>query len=232
MRSIFSGISARAWRDILLVCLADGVVGASFGAWAVAGGLPAWFPVALSLLVFAGGSQFAAVSVLLGGGTPLLAALAGVALNGRLLAYGFSACDWLGRGFWRRLCGMHLIIDESVAFALGQTDTGLRTRLYWASGLTLFVIWNISVALGAWVGQAAGDMHSWGLDAVFPAVLCALVLPALRRRDLRPVVATGCVLALAGAFLVVPGVAVLGALLALLPRIVGLWRLYRSEKNA
>ena len=54
-------------RDVALVCLADGLVGLSFGATAVAGGLPWWVPVAMSLLVFAGGSQIAAVGVVLAG---------------------------------------------------------------------------------------------------------------------------------------------------------------------
>ena len=38
-------------RDVALVCLADGIVGVSFGATAVAGGLPWWVPVVMSLIV-------------------------------------------------------------------------------------------------------------------------------------------------------------------------------------
>ena len=56
----------------------------SFGATAVAGGLPGWLPVAMSLLVFAGGAQFAAVGVVLAGGSPVAAVAAGALLNTRL----------------------------------------------------------------------------------------------------------------------------------------------------
>ena len=80
-------------RDVGLVCLADGIVGVSFGAAAVAGGLPWWVPVALSLLVFAGGSQIAAVGVVLAGGSPLAAVAAGAVLNTRLLPYGLAVAD-------------------------------------------------------------------------------------------------------------------------------------------
>ncbi len=76
-----------------LVCLADGIVGVSFGATSVAGGLPWWVPVALSLLVFAGGSQIAAVGVVLAGGSPFAAVLAGAVLNTRLFPYGFAVAD-------------------------------------------------------------------------------------------------------------------------------------------
>ncbi len=50
-----------------LVWVADILVGLSFGAITVSGGLPPWLPVALSLLVFAGGAQFAAVGAVLAG---------------------------------------------------------------------------------------------------------------------------------------------------------------------
>src|SRR5580693_7049264 len=83
-------------RDVALVCLADGLVGVSFGATTVAGHLPWWVPVAMSLLVFAGGSQFAAVGVVLAGGSPFAAVAAGAVLNTRLLPYGFAVADVVG----------------------------------------------------------------------------------------------------------------------------------------
>jgi predicted branched-subunit amino acid permease len=83
---------------VALVCVADGIVGVSFGATAVAGGLPWWVPVALSVLVFAGGSQIAAVGVVLGGGSPLAAVAAGAVLNTRLFPYGLAVADVIRPG--------------------------------------------------------------------------------------------------------------------------------------
>jgi predicted branched-subunit amino acid permease len=80
-------------RDVGLVCLADGIVAVSFGAASVAGGLPWWVPVALSLLVFAGASQIAAVGVVLAGGSPFAAVAAGAVLNTRLFPYGLAVAD-------------------------------------------------------------------------------------------------------------------------------------------
>ena len=85
-------------RDVALVCLADGLVGLSFGATAVAGGLPWWVPVAMSVLVFAGGSQIAAVGVVLAGGSPFAAVAAGAVLNTRMLPYGLAVADVVGPG--------------------------------------------------------------------------------------------------------------------------------------
>src|SRR4051812_39470166 len=89
--------------DVALVCLADVVVGASFGAVAVGGGLPWWVPISMSVLVFAGGAQFAAIGVVLAGGSPAAAVLAGLVLNARLLPYGFAVADTLGRSLPVRL---------------------------------------------------------------------------------------------------------------------------------
>src|SRR3974390_2428379 len=126
MRKIWRTSDPGLLRDVGLVCVADGIVGVSFGAAAAAGGLPWWVPIAMSLLVFAGGSQIAAVGVVLAGGSPVAAVAAGAGLNTRLFPYGLAVADvmtseyGLVRRWLVRLIGTHLITDESVAFALRQ----------------------------------------------------------------------------------------------------------------
>lgn len=83
-------------RDSALVWLASGVVGISFGAISVVGGLPVWVPVAMSLIVYAGSAQFSAVGVLLAGGGPLAAAATGLLLNTRTAAFSLAVADVLG----------------------------------------------------------------------------------------------------------------------------------------
>ncbi|GAA2772864.1 AzlC family ABC transporter permease [Kitasatospora cinereorecta] len=204
-------------RAIALVCLADAIVGASFGAISVSGGLPLWVPVVLSVVVFAGGSQFAAVGVLLAGGSPLAAVAAGLVLNARLLPFGFAVADLLDGPWWRRLLRAHLLTDESVAFALQQSDPRRRRAAYLTCGATLFVSWNIAVLLGAAAGTAIGDTDALGLDAAFPAVLLALVLPVLRtERPTRNAALLGAALAVAATPFLPPGVPILLALAGLL----------------
>ncbi|MGW4891870.1 AzlC family ABC transporter permease [Kitasatospora sp. NPDC004240] len=202
-------------RDIALVCLADALVGASFGAISLSGGLPAWVPIAMSVLVFAGGSQFAAVGVVLAGGGAAAAVLTGLVLNARLLPFGLTVADALGPRRWQRLVGAHLITDESVAFTLLQRDRRGRRAAFWVCGLALFVIWNLSVLLGALAGSALGDTDALGLDAAFPAVLLALVLPALRDRRTRHAALLGAGVAVAATPFLPVGVPVLLALAGL-----------------
>lgn len=167
-------------RDASLVWLASGIVGVSFGAIAVAGGLPVWVPVVMSLIVYAGSAQFSAVGVLLAGGGPFAAAATGLLLNTRTAAFSLAVAEHLGRGRLARFLGAHFVTDETVAFTLAQTDPIRRRTAFWVSGLGLFAVWNIGVLAGALAGDALGDTARYGLDAAFPAVLVALVLPALR----------------------------------------------------
>ncbi|MEU7691632.1 AzlC family ABC transporter permease [Microbispora hainanensis] len=185
MHSLWRTLDRGTLRDIALVCLADAMVGAAFGAISVSGGLPAWVPVVMSLLVFAGGAQFAAVGVVLSGGAPIAAVAAGLVLNARLLPFGFAIGDVLGGRWWTRLTGAHLMTDEAVAFVLRDGDPRRRHAAFWACGLGLFVSWNAAVVLGALAGRGIGDTGALGLDAAFPAVLLALVLPSLTERNAR-----------------------------------------------
>lgn len=212
MRSIWRTLDRGLARDIGLVCLADTLVGVSYGAIAVGSGFPLWAPMLLSLLVFAGASQFMFVGIVASGGNPLAAVAAGLLVNARHVPFGFAVGDALGRGLLGRLAGSHLMIDESVAFALAQRDAARRRAAYWACGVGLFVCWNLGVVVGAFAGSAISDTDAFGLDAAFPAVLLALVLPSLKDRVSRLPVLIGVVVALAATPLLPAGLPVLLAL--------------------
>ena len=216
MRSIWRTLDRGLARDIGLVCLADCLVGVSYGAIAVSSGFPLWLPVLMSLLVFAGASQFMFVGIVAAGGNPFAAVLAGLLANARHLPFGFAVGDVLGKRWGARLAGSHLMIDESVAFALAQREAHRRRAAYWACGIGLFVVWNAGVVIGAFAGTAISDTDAFGLDAAFPAVLLALVLPALRDRAARLPVLLGVAAALATTPFLPAGLPVLLALVGVL----------------
>ncbi|MQY06088.1 AzlC family ABC transporter permease [Actinomadura macrotermitis] len=215
MRSLWRTSDRGTLRDIALVCLADALVGASFGAIAVAGGLPAWVPISMSVLVFAGGAQFAALAVVLSGGGALAAVATGLVLNSRLLLFGFAVSDVLDGRRRTRLLGAHLVMDEALAFTMRHQDRARRRAAFWTCGIALFACWNISVVLGAMAGEAIGDTDALGLDAAFPAVLLALVVPALRDPRTRTAALTGAAIAVAATPFLPPGLPVLLALTGL-----------------
>lgn len=226
MRSLFRTLDRSLARDIGLVCLADAIVGVSYGAIAVGEGFDLWLPMLMSVLVFGGASQFIFIGIVGSGGNPVAAVVAGLLVNARHLPFGFAVADVLGTGF-RRVLGTHLMIDESVAFALAQKDSERRKSAYWVCGIGLFVCWNLGVLVGGFAGSAISDTDLLGLDAAFPAVLLALLLPSLKDPGSRRAAAVGAVVALATTPFLPTGVPVLLALVGVLVGKVG-----RTDRNA
>ena len=202
-------------RQSLSVGVATGAYGVSFGALSVAAGLSIWQTQALSLLLFSGGSQFAFVGLIAAGAAPAAVATSTL-LGTRNGLYGLQVSRLLRVRGARRLAAAQLTIDESTAVAVTQPDVR-RSRLgFWATGLCVFVLWNVMTLVGAVVGNTVGDPRRYGLDAAAAAAFCGLLWPRLRSRDAVAVAATAAVIAVVLSPQAAPGVPVLVAALAAL----------------
>ena len=211
-------------RTAVSVGVASGAYGVSVGALGVAAGLSVTQTCALSVLMFTGGSQFALVGALGGGGSGLSGALSAVLLGARNGVYGVRLAPLLRVRGTQRLLAAHLVIDESTAVALGGEVHGVRAgRLgFWATGLSVFVLWNAATLLGAVAGSAVGDPRDFGLDAAAPAAFLAMLAPRLRDRATWTIAVVSALVALAVVPLVPAGVPVLVA--ALVPAVAVLAR--------
>lgn len=220
----------RAWRDGLGVAIATSAYGVSFGALSVAAGLDIWQTCVLSLLMFTGGSQYAFVGVIAGGG--LAAAPAAIAsaslLGARNIAYGMRMSPVVGEGLWRRTAAAQFTIDESTAVSLAQQTPHARTVGFWVTGIGIYIGWNLSTLIGALLGDVLGDPRAYGLDAAAAAAFLALLWPRLKQRQAIAVAAAAAVLAVALTPVLMPGLPVLVA--AVVAIIVGWFNwLGRSE---
>lgn len=210
-----------AVRMGLSIAFATGLYGISFGALAVAAGLGFWQAMALSALMFTGGSQFAYIGVIAGGGGGASAFAAASLLGVRNAVYGMQVNRMLRPRGWRRLLAAHVTIDESTATAVVQDDPDEQRRGFWTAGLGVFVLWNLFTALGALLGDVVGDPRTWGLDGAAVAAFIGLLWPRLRGRE--PVaVAIACGLATALALpWLPPGIPILVA--AAVAAVLALW---------
>jgi len=172
-----------AERIGLSISLATGLYGVSFGALAVASGLTFWQAMALSLLMFTGGSQFAFIGVVGSGGSGTAAFGAATLLGVRNAVYGMQVNRLLGPRGWGRLAAAQLTIDESTAAATGQREPDEQRRGFWTTGVGVFVAWNLFTAIGAVAGDLLGDPRRWGLDGAAVAAFLALMWPRLRGRE-------------------------------------------------
>ena len=177
-------------RAIVVNAIGVGVAvaayGVSFGAISVTGGLSVLQTQFLSALMFTGGSQFALVGVLIAGGGAISAVATSVMLGFRNAFYALAMAPLLQVRGLQRLAAAQLTIDESTAMAVGRSvehDGGRAARLaFWATGLSVFVFWNLATLAGAAGANALGDPKLWGLDAAIPAGFIALVWPRLNDR--------------------------------------------------
>ena len=216
MRSIWRTLDRRVLADIGLACLAVFFIGLSYGAIAVASGFPLWVPAAQSVLVLAGASEFLFVGIVAAAGSPIAAALAGLLVNSRHLPYGLALPPGVTGRRWGRLLGTHVMNDESVVFARAQPDLERKRAAYWACGLGVLVCWPGGAVIGGLIGSAVHDTGAFGLDAMFPAVILALIVKDLRdARTLRAALA-GAAIALAATPFLPAGLPVLLAVAAVL----------------
>jgi len=204
-------------REGLVLAIAVGIVGATFGVLADAAGLSLPKVVAMSALVFTGASQFAAVSVIDSGGSGLAAVGSAMLLAARNALYGPVVARLLpGRGL-TRAASAHLVIDETTAMAtLPDNDVDARDAFWW-TGLWLWSLWNIGTVVGALLGSVIGEPTTWGLDAAFPAAFAALLAPHIRSKPGRVAALTGAAIAIVAIPMTPSGVPLLLAAIGIAP---------------
>lgn len=202
-----------AVRIGIAISIATGLYGVSFGALSSAAGLDVWQTMALSLLMFTGGSQFAFIGVVASGGTGAAAFGAATLLGVRNAVYGMQLNRMLSPRGWRRLLAAQFSIDESAATASGQIDPAEQRRGFWTAGAGVFVSWNLCTLAGALVGDALGDPKRWGLDGAAVAAFLGLLWPRLRAREPVAVAVAGAASAIVTTPWVPPGIPILVAAL-------------------
>jgi 4-azaleucine resistance transporter AzlC len=195
----------------IVLGVAVGVFGVAFGVLASTSGLSVAQACAMSLLVFTGASQFLAVQVTAGGGTPAAAVAGALLLAARNGVYGMAMARVVQGSLPRRLLAAHFVLDESTAMASAQETPDDRRRAFWATGVAVFVAWNAGTLVGAVAGRGIGDPGALGLDAAFPAGFVALLLPHLRTRPGRWAAGLGAAVAVALVPVTPAGVPILAA---------------------
>ena len=155
--------------------LAEGFV---FGLLARNAGFSPVEAMAMSLFVFAGAAQFAAVGYVASGlawpGILLLTAL----LNARHLLYSAALGPWFRKvPLIRRVGIAHLLTDEAFALSIGHFRRvgGTDERGYWIAAVaSAFIPWNLATLGGVLLGGQIPDPTRFGIDVIFPAAMIGI----------------------------------------------------------
>ena len=197
-------------RAGLPVALAGSVLAMSFGVLAGDVGMPAWTAILMSVIVFAGSAQIAALGIIGAGGT-LGAALGAAALmNSRFLPMGVAFAPSLPGGPLKRAAQGQTVVDVSLVIA-EDGKGGFDRNLLFGSTLAQYVGWVTGTIVGVLAGPVLGDPKALGLDAIFPAFFLALLLGELKTARARGVALAGGLIALVLIPVAPAGVPVLAA---------------------
>src|SRR5262245_53330652 len=167
-------------------------------------------PIVMSATTFAGSAQFAAASILDEAGGVVAAILAAVLLNARYAPMSIAAAPGFLGPRWRRFLESQMIVDESWALSArgsGRYDVPFLV----GAGVVLYVAWVTFTAVGVLAGDLLGDPERLGLDAAFPALFLALLVPMVRTRTALACALAGAVIALVLVPFTAPGVPIIAA---------------------
>ncbi|HEX6025097.1 MAG TPA: AzlC family ABC transporter permease [Solirubrobacter sp.] len=209
MHELRSGL--RKGLPLILPTFAGGI---SFGVLAqpVMGSVA---PIVMSLVVFSGAAQFAALTVLTAGGGLFAAVAAGMLMNGRWLPMGLGVGPFLKGGPLRRVFESQAIVDASFALASRGDGTYDRGTLI-GSTIPQYFAWSAGTAAGVFGGALLSDPQAFGLDAMFPAFFAVLLWGEARSREALTAAVLGATIALALMPFTPAGVPVLAAAAAAL----------------
>ena len=198
----------RGLRDAAPVLLGVAPFGLVAGAAAVDAGLTPLQAVGLSVVVFAGASQLAAIDLFGSNAELLVIVFTGVVINLRMLMYSASIAPRFRvlRSWWKSLCA-YVLTDQAYALSIAryadaELDAAERRRYYLTVAGTLWVVWQCCTVVGIVVGARIPD--SWGLEFAVPLVFLSLLVPAVSSRPKLVAAVVGGSVAVAGDVLAVP----------------------------
>lgn len=159
--------------------------GLVYGIVAVEAGLDFLQAFSMSLLVFGGASQFAALAQLKDAAPALMAVAAGLMVNLRMAIYSASLAPHMGGGpLWKRALASYMLVDNAYVCAISDFEKrpnqsiGDKFSYYFAVAVPLCLSWMLASMAGIIGGRAIPS--SYGIDFAVPLAFISLLAPMLR----------------------------------------------------
>jgi predicted branched-subunit amino acid permease len=146
-------------------------------------GVSVWRAFGASAVIFSATSQFAYLAVRDAGGSDWAAIAAGTIVATRFGILAMTLIPRLPVGRARRTAAAVNAFDPNVAVGIQQVTPHAVEREFWRVTAAMMVGWFPGIAVGTFLGNVLGDVDRFGLDAVFPAALIAIVGNLLRTRE-------------------------------------------------
>jgi 4-azaleucine resistance transporter AzlC len=158
--------------------------GAIYAVSALAAQLDPWQTLGMSLIVFAGASQFTAAGLFAAGATPITIIVTTLIVNARHLLMAASLAPYLRKTpAWMQALIAFQLTDETYAVGMPRFLAGQGSPAYQiGANASLYLIWQLSTVAGILLGSRIPDPVAYGLDLVFPLTFIGLLVPLLKTR--------------------------------------------------
>ena len=159
--------------------------GLIYGVLALGSGLSVSAAQMMSSIVFAGSSQFITSQLVHESAPGIVLILTIAVVNLRHMLYSASLAPYLSSLSMRwKVLLSYFLTDEAYAPSIIQYEEQGRTPFsHWfvlGAGFSLWLIWQVSTAIGIFLGSAIPE--SWSLDFALPLTFIAMVMPVLKNR--------------------------------------------------
>lgn len=161
--------------------------GMIYGALALNAGLSTAASQMMSSMVFAGSAQFITAQLVHDAAPAFVIIVTIAVVNLRHMLYSASLAPYLENLSvrWKMLLS-YLLTDEAYAPSiLNYEKNGVQPLSHWfllGAGFSLWLIWQVSTALGIFLGTAIPP--EWPLDFALPLTFIAMVVPILKNRPM------------------------------------------------
>ncbi len=182
-----SNLFFRGARDIIPLIIAAAPFGIVYGALAQSNGLSILATMGMSLFVFAGSSQFVAVTLIGAGAAIPIIILTVFVVNLRHMLYAVSMMPYVAElpqkiralmAFW--------LTDESYATLsnalINEPKMSQFHWYYFGGAFAMYFNWQFCTALGIYLGQEIPDLTKWGLDIAMVVAFVGIVVPILKNK--------------------------------------------------
>ena len=159
--------------------------GLIYGALAISIGLSPWETISMSLFVFAGSSQFIAISLLSSAAAMPVILMAVFFVNLRHMLYAINLMPRVSNISQKaRIFMAFWLTDETFAVVCSRVEKkydkiGIKFY-YFGSAIAMYIVWSICTIIGIVLGQNVPDITSWGLDVAMILAFIGIVVPKLK----------------------------------------------------
>lgn len=153
----------------------------SFGMIAVAGGIPPWAAILISMTNLTSAGQFAGINIIFASGGMWEMGITQLVINLRYMLMSLSLSQKIGNmPLWKRLITAFGITDE--IFAVAST-TPIKITFPFMLGLIAlpYIGWATGTALGAFINNLLPEAIAGAMGITLYAMFIAIIIPAARK---------------------------------------------------